>query len=374
MNSEIKTGFLVVADISGYTRFLADTELEHANGIIKDLFDAMVPEFNKSVTISKFMGDAIFAHVENIAYEKSQFMIDFSSRIYGAFADKKELININTDCECNACKHMSELDLKMFLHHGEYGVQEFNGNKELAGSDVNAIFRLMKNNVVETTNIEAYLLITQNALNAMEIDFNEADPLASSETYEHIGELKFLIEDLNSKWKKNKQVKKHYVRADDKLLMDELSIDLCVSPDIAFLMYTKPEWRKQNLHADKIDIFNSGKKTQGEGTELHCHHGKEVFKMQITDWNQGDYISIKHVLPFGVIVHQTNDFVRTKNGCTMKIRFRDVESTNLVSKFLLGKVRRELQKGFPEAFKGLLSGMQEFATKISKDDPSLRVN
>ena len=371
MSSEIKTGFLVVADISGYTRFLADTELEHANGIIKDLFDAMVPEFNKSVTISKFMGDAIFAHVENIAYEKSQFMVDFSYRIYSAFADRKELININTDCECNACTHMNELDLKMFLHYGEYGVQDFNGNKELAGTDVNAIFRLMKNSVVETTNIEAYLLITQNALNAMEIDFNEAEPLANSETYEHIGELKFLVEDLNSKWKQNKQVKKHYVNESDDLLMDEFSVELCVSPDIAFLMYTKPEWRKQNLHADKIDILNSGKKTQGEGTELHCYHGKEVFKMQITDWNPGEYISIKHVLPFGVVLHQTNEFVRTKNGCIMKIRFKDVESTNLVSKLLIGKVRKQLKKEFPDAFNGLLAGMQEFAKKISTDNPSL---
>ncbi len=371
MSSEIKTGFLVVADISGYTRFLADTELEHANGIIKDLFDAMVPEFNKSVTISKFMGDAIFAHVENVAYEKSQFMIDFSYRIYSAFADRKELININTDCECNACTHMNELDLKMFLHYGEYGVQDFNGNKELAGTDVNAIFRLMKNSVVETTNIEAYLLITQNALNAMEIDFNEAEPLANSETYEHIGELKFLVEDLNSKWKQNKQVKKHYVNESDDLLMDEFSVELCVSPDIAFLMYTKPEWRKQNLHADKIDILNSGKKTQGEGTELHCYHGKEVFKMQITDWNPGEYISIKHVLPFGVVLHQTNEFVGTKNGCIMKIRFKDVESTNLVSKLLIGKVRKQLKKEFPDAFNGLLAGMQEFAKKISTDNPSL---
>ena len=371
MSSEIKTGFLVVADISGYTRFLADTELEHANGIIKDLFDAMVPEFNKSVTISKFMGDAIFAHVENIAYEKSQFMVDFSYRIYSAFADRKELININTDCECNACTHMNELDLKMFLHYGEYGVQDFNGNKELAGTDVNAIFRLMKNSVVETTNIEAYLLITQNALNAMEIDFNEAEPLANSETYEHIGELKFLVEDLNSKWKQNKQVKKHYVNESDDLLMDEFSVELCVSPDIAFLMYTKPEWRKQNLHADKIDILNSGKKTQGEGTELHCYHGKEVFKMQITDWNPGEYISIKHVLPFGLVLHQTNEFVRTKNGCIMKIRFKDVESTNLVSKLLIGKVRKQLKKEFPDAFNGLLAGMQEFAKKISTDNPSL---
>ena len=371
MSSEIKTGFLVVADISGYTRFLADTELEHANGIIKDLFDAMVPEFNKSVTISKFMGDAIFAHVENVAYEKSQFMIDFSYRIYSAFADRKELININTDCECNACTHMNELDLKMFLHYGEYGVQDFNGNKELAGTDVNAIFRLMKNSVVETTNIEAYLLITQNALNAMEIDFNEAEPLANSETYEHIGELKFLVEDLNSKWKQNKQVKKHYVNESDDLLMDEFSVEFCVSPDIAFLMYTKPEWRKQNLHADKIDILNSGKKTQGEGTELHCYHGKEVFKMQITDWNPGEYISIKHVLPFGVVLHQTNEFVGTKNGCIMKIRFKDVESTNLVSKLLIGKVRKQLKKEFPDAFNGLLAGMQEFAKKISTDNPSL---
>lgn len=45
MNSEVKNGFLVVADISGYTRFLAETELEHANGIVKDLFNSMIPEF-----------------------------------------------------------------------------------------------------------------------------------------------------------------------------------------------------------------------------------------------------------------------------------------------------------------------------------------
>ena len=169
MNTEIKKGFLVVADISGYTRFLAETELEHANGIIKDLFDSMLPEFKKSVTISKFMGDAIFAHAENIAYEGSQFMVDFAKRVYNAFSDKKDIIKINTDCTCNACKHMEELDLKIFIHHGEYMNQNINGNEELAASDVNTIFRLMKNNVVENTGIEAYLLSTESALKAMEL-------------------------------------------------------------------------------------------------------------------------------------------------------------------------------------------------------------
>ena len=54
----------------------------------------------------------------------------------------------------------------------------------------------------------------------------------------------------------------------------------------------------------------------------------------------------------------------------MKIRLNDVESTNLVSKFLLGKVRKRMQKQFPDAFNSLLAGMQKFATKISTDVPS----
>ena len=79
---------------------------------------------------------------------------------------------MNTTCECNACKNMEELDLKIFLHHGEYINQNFNGTDDLAGSDVNTIFRLMKNSVVDTTSIEAYLLITKSALQAMELERN----------------------------------------------------------------------------------------------------------------------------------------------------------------------------------------------------------
>ena len=60
----------------------------------------------------------------------------------------------------------------------------------------------------------------------------------------------------------------------------------------------------------------------------------------------------------------------TKNECVMKIRLNDVESTNLVSKFLLGKVKKRMQKQFPDAFNSLLAGMQKLATKISTDVPS----
>ena len=371
MNSKLRKGFLTVADISGYTRFLAETELEHANGIIKDLFNSMIPEFKKSVTISKFMGDAIFAHAENTAYENSQFMVDFSKRVYNSFSDKKDKIRINTDCACNACKYMDELDLKIFVHYGEHMNQNINGNEELAGSDVNTIFRLMKNNVVENTGIEAYLLITEPALKAMNLDYDSSSKMFGHEEYEHVGKVNYLIDDLFEHWQQGKNIVKHFIEKDDSLLIDELSEEFCVSADIAFLMYTKPEWRKINLHADKIDIFNNNGSTQGAGTTLHCHHGDEVSKMEITDWNPGEYISLKFALPFGLTLQGTYEFVDTENGCIMKIRFGKVESSNLFSKIMAGFITKKLKKEFPPMFQGLLQGMQEFANTISDENPEL---
>lgn len=371
MSSEVKNGFLIVADISGYTRFLAETELEHANGIVKDLFDSMIPEFKKSVTISKFMGDAIFAHVENIAYKNSQFMVDFSKRVYNSFSGKKDMIRINTDCMCNACKHMDELDLKIFVHYGEYMNQNINGNEELAGSDVITIFRLMKNNVVEDTGIEAYLLITEPALKAMNLDYDSSSKMFGYEEYEHVGKVNYLIDDLFEHWQQNKNTVKHFIEKDDSLLFEELSEEFCVSADIAFLMYTKPEWRKINLHADKIDMFNNNGSTQGAGTTLHCHHGDEVSKMEIMDWHPGEYISLKFALPYGLSLRGTYEFVDTENGCTMKLRFGKVESGNILSKIMAGFITKKIKKEFPPAFQGLLQGMQEFAKTISDENPEL---
>ena len=370
MSSKAEKGFLVVADISGYTRFLAETELEHANGIVKDLFDSMIPTFKNSVTISKFMGDAIFGHAENIAYEKSQFMIDFAKRVYNNFSDKKDIIKINTDCNCNACKHMDELDLKIFIHHGEYMVQKINDSEELLGSDVNTIFRLMKNNVVQETGIEAYLLVTESAVKAMELEFDSASDLSGSEKYEHVGEINYLIENLFDNWQESKKTVKYFIKEDDPLLFDELSKEFCVNADIAFLMYTKPEWRKVNLHADKIEMFNTKGSKQGPGSSFHCHHGDEVSIIEITDWNPGQYISLKIALPYGLSLRGTYEFVDTDNGCIMKLRFGKVESAGIFSKFMVRTVTINLQKEFPPAFEGLLQGMQEFAKTISEEKAS----
>src|SRR5258707_5523424 len=52
----------VIADISGYTGFLAgvELELEHAQDIIADVMDTMVRRLRPPFRLAKFEGDAAF--------------------------------------------------------------------------------------------------------------------------------------------------------------------------------------------------------------------------------------------------------------------------------------------------------------------------
>ena len=118
-------------------------------------------------------------------------------------------------------------------------------------------------------------------------------------------------------------------------------------------------------------MLNSGGSTQGAGTTLHCHHGEEVYKMEITDWNPGEYISLKIALPFGLCIRCTYEFIDTDNGCIMKLRLGKVEGGNFFSRLMRWYVTKNLEKEYPPAFKGLLQGMKEFAKTISEKNPEL---
>jgi hypothetical protein len=55
------TGYLVLADISGYTHYLAGVELDHAHEVLTELLETIVGSFRALLTISKLEGDAVFA-------------------------------------------------------------------------------------------------------------------------------------------------------------------------------------------------------------------------------------------------------------------------------------------------------------------------
>lgn len=61
MTSKTEHGYLVLADISGYTSYLARVELKHAQEILTDLLATIVEQFKQAPTISKLEGNAVSA-------------------------------------------------------------------------------------------------------------------------------------------------------------------------------------------------------------------------------------------------------------------------------------------------------------------------
>lgn len=51
-DSGVQTAFFVIADISGYTKFMAETAIEHAKGILESLFGDLVPAVRDPLKIS----------------------------------------------------------------------------------------------------------------------------------------------------------------------------------------------------------------------------------------------------------------------------------------------------------------------------------
>src|ERR1700710_954582 len=132
-------------------------------GVLAFLFKSIFAEIRAPITLSNLQGDAALAWFPDASVPQRQFPLDAIERIYCSFANTLAAMRLNTTCNCNACRNMGSLDLKFFLHHGEYAVQNLAGRSELQGPEVIRLHRLMKNSVTRTTGIRAYALVTQQA-------------------------------------------------------------------------------------------------------------------------------------------------------------------------------------------------------------------
>ena len=137
---------LLIADISGYTSYLAGVELDHAQDILADLTDAVVRALRPTFRLAKLEGDAAFAYVVTDAIDGSVLQ-DTIEHCYIAFRRRLRDIGQASQCDCNACTYIPRLDLKFVVHHGLVARQRMAGREELVGRDVIVVHRLLKNTV-----------------------------------------------------------------------------------------------------------------------------------------------------------------------------------------------------------------------------------
>ena len=138
----------LIADISGYTSYLAGVELDHAQDILADLIGTVVTALRPNFKLSKLEGDAAFTYAPTDKVDGS-LLLDTIERCYFGFRRRRRDVRQATACECNACVRIPDLNLKFVVHHGQAIRQKVYGREELRGPDVIGVHRLLKNDVVE---------------------------------------------------------------------------------------------------------------------------------------------------------------------------------------------------------------------------------
>src|SRR3990170_3004878 len=119
MASTPERGFLLIADLTGYTAYLSRGEIEHAPAIAGDLIETVVGRLEPPFRLAKLEGDAAFLYVEDGRADGS-LLLDAIEVAYLAFRRRLRSIEQASACDCTACSTAPRLDLKFFVHHGEY--------------------------------------------------------------------------------------------------------------------------------------------------------------------------------------------------------------------------------------------------------------
>jgi hypothetical protein len=153
-------GLLFIPDISGFTRFITETEIDHSRVIIQELLEILINANTIGLEISEIEGDAIlfykfgdppslgdlYKQVEKMFIEFHRSIITYEHRRY---------------CQCKACMSAIDLTLKVITHYGEFTGYNVKNFSKLIGKDLIVAHQLLKNDIQH----HEYWLITQNLAN-----------------------------------------------------------------------------------------------------------------------------------------------------------------------------------------------------------------
>ncbi len=207
-----------------------------------------------------------------------------------AFRDRQISMRRKTTCTCNACINIPSLDLKFIAHHGDYIIQHIANTRELVGSDVNLVHRLLKNHVADSTGWRAYMMLTEQCLEHLTLQIENAT--IQMEEYEHLGEVKTYNIDLHVRYKE--------ITDERRILIDEKDADVVNRIDFATPPHMTWEWMqdplKRNLWGSEENRWYAGDRPKGrtgKGMSNHCAHGKGVSTEVALDWRPFEYSTIE---------------------------------------------------------------------------------
>lgn len=343
-------GFFILTDISGYTEFLTDSELEHAHEILQSLFDVQLKHIDFPLKISSFRGDAIFMYTPEVCFVNPQSFLETLENLYIVFSDTLRQMQFNTTCQCNACKNMGKLDLKMCIHYGEYLVQKLGDREELLGADVIVPHRMLKNHVIEQTGVKAYAIFSEAAAQALRLSELSQPLISHTESYEHLGEVKMQVFDLGQVWKLAQEKTRYFVSKEEAWIAFE--IDLPFPPLLVWEYLTTPDLEAGCFNFDYAERTDTLGGRVREDAGFHCAHGEIHFHNKVLDWKPFEYYSMSQQA-FGLTYRQTRQLIPIDNGTRFALYLTKPDENPP------DEVREQMQAAVNQGFAGIKTYIEQ---------------
>lgn len=310
------TGYLLIADISGYTEFLTSSEMDHANPILQSLLEALIEEVGDPLHFWKMEGDAVLAYSTRQEFPSGETFLSICENLYNSFAMRQQDIIANTTCTCQACANVHTLDLKIIAHYGQFEEMKVGPVADISGADVILVHRMTKTDVKNVTGVRSYALFSEAAAHAMDIA-DMLDPFA--EEIEHFGKVKMQVYDLAKAWKSFRSKReRHFMEEEDGVWTFRYHFDAPAA--VVWELLTAPEQKEKwmsGINAVSVDLQQGRIET---GSLYHCAHEAADFFYRITDWEPFIYFSTRIADPArpGVEIPETYHLSQTNTGTDLR--------------------------------------------------------
>jgi hypothetical protein len=179
-------GLLFIPDISGFTRFVHESELEHSRLVIQELLELLLNANELGLEVSEIEGDAIlfykFGPPADLGalYRQVETMFCQFHRTILAYTQRRY-------CHCQACLSVGKLTLKVITHYGEFTGYNVKSFTKLIGKDLITAHQLLKNDI---DNHEYWLVTNPLLLHSAEVSAFEGKWYEGSKQTE-TGEVRF---------------------------------------------------------------------------------------------------------------------------------------------------------------------------------------
>jgi Protein of unknown function (DUF2652) len=277
--SKVQEGLLVLADISGYTAFVTQTEMDHSWEILHELLEVMVRSAEGKMDVSQVEGDAIL-FISGLDDEEVVQCIE--ATFIGFHRRRRDMVSVTT-CPCNACKNIGILKLKFVVHRGRFSRQRLGGIEQLHGTDVIVPHRLIKN----TIPIKEYLLATEPVLSKLSQERQER--FTPYEEKFDLGVVKAGYLALDYLWERELAGERNEVKVEEAIIDGRVIVELPL--EMVSELILRPEVIQRYMNAFKVDEV-AGARGAELGSVFHCHHGYGVNFLRVASFEKGHQLTL----------------------------------------------------------------------------------